>query len=173
MQLKTTLSIMEFRDRFAHKTAPEWAVGSHVTKEGLFPSGKTDRKSFRLKIGKANVNPLLPMAFGTLTKTDAGCDVSWKVRRSTGGYGLLVGVGIVAGVLLYFFGMLSAAAVQIAVTSNPELAFNAVSLSLFALVLAAVFVACMAMALFISRKAKARLEAHLREIIGEENIVSE
>lgn len=173
MQLKTTLSVMEFRDRFAHKTAPEWAVGSHVTKEGLFPSGKTDRKSFTLKIGKANVNPLLPMAFGTLTKTDAGCDVSWKVRRSTGGYGLLTAVGIVAGVLLYFFGLLSVAAVQVAATTNPELLFNAVSLAFFALVLAAIFVTCLTMAVYIPRKAKARLEEHLREVVGEENIVSE
>lgn len=170
MQLKTTLSVKEFRDRFSHKTSPEWAIGSQVTPEGRFPSGRLEKGGFVLRISKAAVHPLTPEAKGTVTAEDGGCTLSWKVRRRAAGMVLLLVMAAIAAVVAYCFGPVSVMALIVSVEQDPSMWGSALILSGISLAMLALGVWSVLLCFWVPRKTQARLEAHLRRVVGDEHI---
>lgn len=171
MQLKTNLSVKDFRDRFSHKTSPEWAIGSQVTPDGRFPSGRTDRQGFVLRISKASVNAFTPEARGRIIETDEGCTLDWKVRRRPAGVvALLIAVAI-AAVAVYCFGPVSVAALIVTLKGESALWGSALILGGLSLLVTAIGVGSLVMVFYVPRKTKDRPTAHLRRVVGKANIL--
>lgn len=171
MQLKTNLTVSEFRDRFSHKTSPEWAIGSQVTAEGRFPSGRLEKGGFVLRISKAAVHPLTPEAKGTVAAGEGGCTLSWKVRRRPAGIAMLLVAAAIAAVAIYCFGPVAVAALIVSVKHDPSLWGSALTLGGISLAMLALGVWSVLLCFWVSRKTRSRLESHLRRVVGNEHIV--
>ena len=172
MQLKTDLSVKEFRTRFAHQVSPEYAAGIHSTDEGMWISGKTTKTDFIFQITRPAASSLLdPQAIGKMTPTDDGCNVSWKIRRPRGAMIALGVSSLLAAAAMVPTGLMTYLAAVTAWVKEPALWGQVVFFTAITLACLVGLIFSLRILFYIPKKKRERLDHTVRQIIGEEHII--
>lgn len=172
MQLKTNLSVKEFRTRFAHHVSPEYAAGIHTTDEGMWISGKTTKTDFTFQITRPAASSLLdPQAIGKMTRTDDGCDVSWKIRRPRGAMLALGLSSLLATAAILPMGWMSYLTAMTAWVKEPALWGQAIFFIALTLGCLVGLILSLRILFYIPKKKRERLHNAVRQIVGEEHIL--
>ena len=174
MQVKTLLTVKEFRTRFAKTVSPEYAAGVHTTADGMWISGKSTKTDFYMQVTKPGAASLLvPQVHGKILRTEDGCNVSWKIRRSKGAY-IALGISAALSMAVAFpLAYTAVSALQAAWFSDPR--FWGLGISFALITVAALAGAALALCLLFctTKRKRAQLHAEMLRIIGEENLVTE
>ena len=174
MQVKTSLTVKEFRTHFIKNVSPEYASGVHTTADGLWISGQSTNTDFVMQITKPSVaSPLAPQARGKITRTEAGCDLKWSVRRPTPTYVALVICVVLSAFVLIPLGFVAFNAIYTALVSNPSLWGMGITFGVLSLLTVTGLVLSLRLLLHVSKRKKERLTRELLRIIGEENLITE